>query len=289
MAPMAPGGGNTRNPPGKRKRDSQSDSDDDGSNGSRISASNKWIITWWKYPENWREYFTGCNKLKKYVAGHEQGEKNGGWHIQGYFESHKKMRPIETLKWPGGPRFKKAKGDEWQNFKYCSKGGDFIYKGIEPPYNIELDFHQWQETLATILREPPNDRDIHWVWEGIGGVGKTNFQKWVYMHMERAVTLCGKAADMKHGIVQYKETNGCLPKIVMINVPRCQDQNYISWQGIEEMKDMFFYSGKYEGGMVCGASPHVIIFANERPDTSKMSNDRWKIWKIVDQELIDDS
>ena len=43
---------------------------------------------------------------------------------------------------------------------------------------------------------------------------------------------------------------------------------------------MFFFSGKYEGGMVCGPNPHVLIFANDEPDTHKMSADRWIIKEL---------
>jgi len=43
---------------------------------------------------------------------------------------------------------------------------------------------------------------------------------------------------------------------------------------------MFFYSGKFHGGMINGKEPHVIVFANEPPDTSKMMMDRWQIINI---------
>jgi len=57
----------------------------------------------------------------------------------------------------------------------------------------------------------------------------------------------------------------------------------MSYTGMEEIKDMFFYSGKYEGGMVCGRNPHVMVFANEPPDYDKMSANRWKVTEIVDE------
>ncbi len=91
--------------------------------------------------------------------------------------------------------------------------------------------------------------------------------------------MSGKSADMKNGIVQYIQKNEETPDIVLINVPR-SSQEYVSYEGIESIKDMFFFSGKYEGGMVCGANPHVYIFANEPPPTEKLSADRWKIIMI---------
>ena len=68
----------------------------------------------------------------------------------------------------------------------------------------------------------------------------------------------------------------------MCNVPRSTDEKYISWQGMEEIKDMLFYSGKYEGGMVNDRAPHFIMFANWEPETSLLSGDRWNIVRIPD-------
>ena len=73
----------------------------------------------------------------------------------------------------------------------------------------------------------------------------------------------------------------------MQNIHRKFVRLYLSWCGIEEIKDMFFYSGKYEGGMVCGENPHVIIFANEEPPLEKMSNDRWRVIEIKQSNSVD--
>ena len=88
---------------------------------------------------------------------------------------------------------------------------------------------------------------------------------------------------MKNGILEYEEKNHALPKIVLINIPRCQDTDHISWQGIEEIKDMFFFSPKYHGGQVCHANPHLFIFSNEEPPLWKMSEDRWVVHEITER------
>jgi hypothetical protein len=85
---------------------------------------------------------------------------------------------------------------------------------------------------------------------------------------------------MKNGIVEYKKTNGDTPELILINLPRSFNNDYLSYTGIEEVKDMCFYSGKYEGGMVIGNSPHIFIFSNEIPKTNELSIDRWNIYDI---------
>ena len=55
----------------------------------------------------------------------------------------------------------------------------------------------------------------------------------------------------------------------------------MSYEAFENLKDMIFYSGKYEGGMICGNCPHLFIFSNFHPDCEKMSVDRWNIKEII--------
>ena len=72
---------------------------------------------------------------------------------------------------------------------------------------------------------------------------------------------------MKNGVIQYKINNDdCEPELIVINLPRSFNSEYLSYTGIEEVKDMCFYSGKYEGGQVVGNCPHLIIFANSPLD-----------------------
>lgn len=184
--------------------------------------------------------------------------------------------------------------NNYQNYANKSESHDGVWRWIypEPPFKQTLDnLYQWEKNVLKVIHEEPGDRHIHWFWEPNGGAGKTTFQKYVFSQEERVVVLSGKAADMKNGIVSYYEANKVLPRTVLINIPRTFDTDYISYTGMEEIKDMFFYSGKYQGGMVCGKCPHVIIFANVPPPIKedKMSKDRWIIERIVDDPDLSES
>lgn len=161
-----------------------------------------------------------------------------------------------------------------------TRKGEIFTRNIDLPYNLMIDsFYDWQNDIVNILNQKPNDRNIYWFYEENGCAGKTTFAKWIFLNYDDVIVLSGKGSDMKNGIIKYKENTHKLPKIVLINVPR-SNVDFLSYTGLEEIKDMFFFSGKYEGGMVCGPNPHVIVFANSEPNYDKMSLDRFIVNNI---------
>ena len=116
---------------------------------------------------------------------------------------------------------------------------------------------------------------IYWYYETKGNVGKSTFCKYLCVK-HKALILGGKASDMKYGIVKYMERHGDYPNLIVADIPRT-NRKFLSYQGLEEIKNACFFSGKYEADMVIGNNPHLIIFANFKPDKSKMSLDRWEI------------
>lgn len=248
-----------------------------------ISPARYWVFTWNNYPNDWVAHFSvhqaPAGKLHGYAGAPEVAPTTGTPHIQGWIDFDKdiKNRP-SALKMPKELSWRVMKGTERQNHNYCSKEGDYIAWGTclkSLPYKMEIQLANWMQKLLKILQEQPNCRNIYWIWEPIGKTGKTSFQKWYELNNTGDILiLSGKAHDMKNGIVKFKKDNGCVPRVIMCNVPRSTEERFISWQGMEEIKDMLFYSRKYEGGMVNDRPPHFIMFANWEPDTSHISGDR---------------
>ena len=96
-----------------------------------------------------------------------------------------------------------------------------------------------------------------------------------------AIIVSGKAADAKYAIQMYIQKHGQGPEIVIMDIPRTKGVTYVSYEAIEKIKDGLFFSGKYEGGMVRYNRPHFIVFANEPPETERMSSDRWVIEELT--------
>ena len=266
-----------------RKNSSNSSMTKSG-NTIQISPSKHWCFTLNSYSQTHIDYILNIDKeiVPKYVFQEECGE-SGTAHLQGYLCFGTKKRPHSVFKKEWGAHWEKCRNIK-ASIKYCQKedtrkeGTKPYYRGIDPPYSINIEFYEWEKELHSILLNKPDDRTIHWIYEKKGCRGKTTFQKWCYLNLERCITLSGKPSDMKNGILQYYIKNNTFPLIVFMNISR--DNHLNDFSGIEAIKDMFFYSPKYEGGMVCGPSPHVMIFANYKPETYHLSKDRWNIKKI---------
>lgn len=240
----------------------------------------------------------------------EKGGKTGQKHFQGAFDVGRDNRLRETplreqleqefpdLMFPARDYCSRSKSKAAD--RYAMKEDTRVegpwYKGVvfdtlakELVYNIDIILRPWQIRIKAILDGPPDDRHIWWFWEPYGGLGKTTFQKWIYQEYEDVLVLGGKAADMKNAIIELldKQTKASmpkkLPKILIMNIPKTFNVDYFSPSGTEEVKDMFFASGKYHGGMVSGRPPTVLIFANcEPPNVHDMAKDRWRIVRLPD-------
>lgn len=225
--------------------------------------------------EQFEQAFKRLEPLKalcdKYIWGEEYGKSGSTPHIQGAFILKAKMRASTIQKefFLNNAHLPKLKN--WNlAFQYCQKEGNHIETNmaIKPKLNIlkEEALYEWQHHLIKILKSEPNDRDILWYW-GAQGCGKTQFIKYC-VEAYGAIILNGKPSDMKNGIVEYEKKMGIYPTIIFSNIGYDKDLERIHYSGYEDIKDMCFYSGKYEGGMVVGNNPHLIIFANGKPITT---------------------
>lgn len=254
----------------------------------------QWVLTWNNYPSNWQDFFLERKGLlEKLCIGEETCPTTGTPHLQGWLKFYKKNNAKTYLNLPKQIHWAtmSRNATERQNTVYCTKQRTNILSwGVPTVWSRSIqNMKPWMEELLEILKQPLEEgeafRVIHWLWEPEGNTGKTVFQQAVYHMFEGVVAIEGKAADVKHFVSDYTKKMGTTPKIIFLNVPRC-DQEFVSYGAIEKVKDMFFMSGKYEGGMVSGPRPHVMIFANDGPCRSKMSDDRWKIGRIHDDKII---
>lgn len=250
----------------------------------RISPSKRWCFTLNNYVEGDLDQMVTDFETNgfEYVIGKEVGE-SGTPHLQGYVESSDKFRPMEKFsKWRGKPHWEKCKGDRDSNVQYCTKDGSF-HTNIKMPRKLTFPpmDKPWEIDILNIIKQEPDDRTIYWYWSDAGNMGKTTFCKYLACHHD-ACCLCGKGADVRNGALTWKKDKGSYPELCVFPIPCSFNSDYLSYEAIENVKDAFFYSGKYEGGTVCDPCPHLFVFSNFPPETDKMKADRWVIRCIDD-------
>jgi hypothetical protein len=239
--------------------------------------SRAYFITWNSYPENWKDII--INNCNKYVAQEEIGI-NGNKHIQGYI-SFKNQRSFNTVKALFEGAHLEIPKSHIAAMNYCKKfdtrNGEQINNINKPLIKDPLEgltYYDWQQNIINIIESDPDNRTIHWFWEPNGNIGKTTFCKHLALKYKGTIVLSGKASDAKYGVFCYLKKHSL--NIVIFHFVR-SNENYVSYEAIECIKDGLFYNVKYESDMCLYNNPHVLIFSNFEPDIDKLSKDRWNV------------
>jgi hypothetical protein len=226
----------------------------------------------------------------KFIFGLEMGKSGKTPHCQGYFELKKKQR-FKAVKEQLFPsiHLEPSKKSRIVNVEYCTKECGRLYGNLAPEKIYCEEPSKELEFLVPLMKNYDTykgDRLIHVIVDYKGGLGKTEFARWACLNLPDCIVTGGKSADMRNQVVGFKDSVGHYPKFIIMDIPR-SCLNYVSYEGIELMKNMLFYSGKYEGGMVVGNKPFLLLLMNELPRREELSEDRWKIYEFGNEEVID--
>lgn len=257
-----------------------------------------WFFTFNNYEE--KDIQILINKFSEpfcesYVFEKEVG-KSGTPHLQGVIFLKEKMRWSE-FKLSNKISWFKTKNNE-NAIKYCQKehyenGSEIWSKGIKIKKRLKLiePNRPYQKLILDILSKEPNDRTMYWFHEPDGGVGKSQFVKYLVSKFKAIFIDEGKKADIMNTVLSYYKLGNDMERFIF-DVPR-QNMNKISWKSIESIKNGLIYSPKYEGGVCVFNSPHIIIFSNFPPDVDEftLSADRIKCYRInedftVNEEIL---
>lgn len=261
------------------------------------SESRCWFFTWNNYTfDDVCDIETWILERKAECVFQEEEGENGTPHLQGCFRLKSSIR-FSTLK----KRFPEIHWEQCRDFvkakKYCSKEdtriyGPYYYNMKKPVikeeritddlFNIDIA-PQWQKDIIELTKTIPDERKIYWYYDKEGNSGKTTLARHLCADNEdEMIYVSGKAADIKYAVTEFVRARGKTAlKLCLFDFPRTSEK-FISYQAVEEIKNGIFFSGKYDGGMVTFNRPHVIIFANFKPDFDALSKDRWE-YRIIEK------
>lgn len=136
-----------------------------------------------------------------------------------------------------------------------------------PTYNL----HDWQKDLLKKLEEPPDTRTIQFIVDQTGCNGKTWFAHWyASKHADCQVMCPGKRADMAY-ILRTDI------RVLILDAPRSKQGEFIQYDFLEDIKNGYVFSSKYESSIKRFPAVHLVVLMNEPPDLTKLSSDRFDI------------
>jgi len=140
----------------------------------------------------------------------------------------------------------------------------------------------WQQTLHDQLLVKPDDRTVHWVYDADGNLGKSWFCKWCMATREALVLAPAKFADLASRWADHPETD-----LICIDCTRSTERGEGKFDPLdgayafaEAAKNGVVNCTKYHPCGVLRPSPHVVFFANFKPDLKKLSKDRWVLHNL---------
>lgn len=144
----------------------------------------------------------------------------------------------------------------------------------------------WQTRLVEILRSPPDDRKVIFLVDERGNSGKSWFAHyWKMLHPKTCqVLLPGKKSDMCMVIQEFD--NETTPCVIFIDAPRSKQGEYLQYDFLEELKNGYLFSPKYDSRNKTFGPLHVVVSMNELPDYTKLSSDRYKTVVITPENNV---
>jgi predicted small secreted protein len=135
----------------------------------------------------------------------------------------------------------------------------------------EYPLHEWQKELLTKLEGDPDDRTITFIVDQTGNNGKTWFAHWYSSKDNKCQVMCpGRRADMAY-ILRTDI------RALIMDAPRSKQGEFIQYDFLEDVKNGYVFSSKYESSIKTLANVHLVVLMNEPPDLTKLSYDRYDI------------
>lgn len=169
--------------------------------------------------------------------------------------------------------------DVWETFpslaaRYKNAVLDCINIFGRRPSLVDGPLRLWQHRVDAIVNEEPNDRQIVFVVDPDGNSGKSWLCRyWLSKRDDAQFLSIGKRDDLAYSI---RPGSG----LFVFDIPR-GSMEYLQYGILEQLKNRVVYSPKYSSTTkILDNTPHVVVFCNEEPDMTKLTQDRYKIITI---------
>lgn len=163
---------------------------------------------------------------------------------------------------------------EYGTFVEAKRQREAAKKSLQDFFETKKGKMRWEDHLQSVLFDdagqlrPAHPRKIYWYFDTVGETYKTvNAKHLLFNHSTYMIT-GGRAQDI-YFAYKYQD-------IILYNQCASQDQasTLHLYKVLEEFKDGYFLSTKYETKEFCFPPKHVLVFANVEPDYTKLKTAR---------------
>jgi len=206
-------------------------------------------------------------------------KKDGDVHEFGTFASSQGSRgDLESFKDAVKAGVMELKDIREQHSDVYAKYTRFCLEYVQDHYPrkeiIDHILKTWQTDLKEVLDGEPDDRTIIFLVDTVGNTGKSWFSHWYTQNVPKCqVLLPGKKADMAFAL-------DTTIRVLFVDAPRSKQGDFIQYDFLEDVKNGYVFSTKYESRVKTLSKVHVVVNMNEEPDHTKLSEDRIRIIRI---------
>ena len=172
--------------------------------------------------------------------------------------------------------------------EYIKKALYFYIKQRPRIDHTNVTLRPWQEELLSHITSL-TDRKVIWVLGAKCGEGKSWFQDYVeslygFNRVVDGMNIKVNTASLRHALQKRPLAT---TDIFMFNIGRSKTKYE---ELLEQIKDGRVFASEYNSQELNFKLPNtVVIFSNNAPDVEELARDRWKIFSIEGDELIDRS
>lgn len=149
-----------------------------------------------------------------------------------------------------------------------------VRKDVKLP---EHRLYEWQDRLLKVLDCVPDPRQILWIYDEVGGAGKSWLSRKLMIEYGANFFVNGKTNDIMY-LWNPEAREGKQP-ICVFDLTR-QNDGQVNYSIMEQLKNGVGVSQKYHPCVKSGNTPHVVVMANFMPAFDKFSAGRLCVWRV---------
>ena len=166
-----------------------------------------------------------------------------------------------------------------------------MYRNEDDEYDLYKDtvLYPWQEELMKHMN--PTYRQVIWVVGEKTDEGKKYFQKYIRAMYGtcRVVSGINLKTGSKNICQSLRKYSLATADIFLFNLEKSKNNfENVNYEMLEALKDGDAFAEKYDSEKLKIKTPNVVmVFSNHFPETKELAIDRWKVFTIEDNILVE--